>query len=365
MKLLSEIKIGDLTLKNRVIMAPLTRNRSTIDRVPSSLNIKYYTQRAEAGLIITESTAVSPSGVGYVNAPGIYTKEQIDGWRKVTDKVHERGGMIFVQLFHVGRISHPDFLGGKQPVAPSAIKPNGQVYTYEGYKDYVRPKMLELDEITQIVEDFKIAAKNAQTAGFDGIEIHAANGYLINQFIDDVSNTRTDIYGGVVENRSRLLFEILEAVSQIWDSTKIGVRLSPSGVFNDVGDSASKSTYQFIIEKLNNYNLGYLHLMNPMMPIDHNTEMITNVAQYYGKFYKGHLMANGGYSRDTGNEIIESKEADMVAYGRLFIANPDLPTRFLLDAELNSPDQETFYGGNEKGYTDYPFLAHNPNLIKS
>ncbi|NMH87320.1 alkene reductase [Flavivirga algicola] len=359
MKLLNEFKLGNLTLKNRVIMAPLTRNRSTKDRIPSQLNITYYSQRASAGMIITESTAVSENGVGYIYAPGIYTEAQVAGWKTLISEVHKKESVIFNQLFHVGRISHPDFLEGKQPVAPSSITPQGQVYTYEGYKDYVEPKTLENNEISQIINDFKVAAKNAKEAGFDGIEIHAANGYLINQFIDDVSNTRTDKYGGSIENRSRFLFEIINAVSTIWSPENIGVRLSPSGVFNSVGDSNSKQTYQYIIEKLNGYNLGYLHLMNPMMPIDEYPEMVANVAEYYGKFYNGNLIVNGGFSKESGNGILENGKADMVAYGRLFIANPDLPERFSLDATLNEPDHETFYGGDERGYTDYPFLNLN------
>lgn len=356
MKLLQEFKLGNLSLKNRVVMAPMTRNRSTRSRIPSSLNVNYYTQRASAGLIITESTAVSSSGVGYINAPGIYDSEQIEGWKKLNDAVHEEDGHIFVQLFHVGRISHPDFLGGNLPVAPSSIKPPGQIFTYNGRKEYEEPRTLNEEEITQIISDFKKAAMNAKSAGFDGIEIHAANGYLINQFIDDVSNKRTDKYGGSVENRSRFLFEVLEAVQEIWDGSRVGVRLSPSGVFNAVGDSNSRRTYQYIIEKLNKYKLAYLHLMNPMMPTDSHPEMVRNATQYYGKFYKGILMVNGGFSKETGNQVLEIGEADLVAYGSLFIANPDLPLRFRLDAELNIPDHTTYYGGNEKGYTDYPFL---------
>lgn len=356
MKLLQEFKLGDLTLKNKVIMAPMTRNRSTKSRVPSELNIEYYKQRSSAGLIITESTAVSANGVGYINAPGIYNSEQIEGWKKLNKAVHENGGHIFTQLFHVGRISHPDFLTGNLPVAPSAIAPKGQIYTYDGLKDYVAPQEMSINEINQIILDFKQAARNAMAAGFDGIEIHAANGYLINQFIDDTSNKRMDEYGGSVENRSRLLFEVLEVIQEIWDGARVGVRLSPSGIFNSVGDSNSKETYQYIIEKLNNYKLAYLHIMNPMIPTDDYPEMVKNATQHYGKYYNGTLMVNGGFSRESGNQVLESGEADMVAYGSLFLANPDLPLRFSLKAELNEPDHATYYGGDEKGYTDYPFF---------
>ena len=256
MKLLQEFKLGDLTLKNKVIMAPMTRNRSTKSRVPSELNIEYYKQRSSAGLIITESTAVSANGVGYINAPGIYNSEQIEGWKKLNKAVHENGGHIFTQLFHVGRISHPDFLTGNLPVAPSAIAPKGQIYTYDGLKDYVAPQEMSINEINQIILDFKQAARNAMAAGFDGIEIHAAIGYLINQFIDDTSNKRMDEYGGSVENRSRLLFEVLEVIQEIWDGARVGVRLSPSGIFNSVGDSNSKETYKYSIEKLDNNKLN-------------------------------------------------------------------------------------------------------------
>ncbi len=356
MKLLQEFKFGNLTLKNRMVMAPMTRNRSTKSRVPSALNVDYYAQRASAGLIITESTAVSASGVGYINAPGIYNSEQIEGWKNLNAAVHKNDGRIFIQLFHVGRISHPDFLEGKLPVSPSSIKPSGQIYTYDGFKDYVAPRMLEEEEIAQIIVDFKTAALNAKLAGFDGIEIHAANGYLINQFIDDVSNGRNDKYGGSVANRSRLLFEILEAIQQVWEDVRIGVRISPSGLFNSVGDSNSQKTYQYIVEQLNNYQLAYLHIMNPMIPVDEHPELVGNATEFYGKFYKGNLMVNGGYTQESGNRAVESEEATMVAYGKLFIANPDLPARFELGAPLNQPDHNTFYGGDEKGYTDYPFL---------
>ncbi len=339
-------------------MAPLTRNRSTRSRVPSKLNIEYYKQRASAGLIITESTAVSANGVGYINAPGIYTLEQVEGWKMLNDAVHDHGGHIFAQLFHVGRISHPDFLNGNLPVAPSSITPKGQIHTYDGLKDYREPRKLSSLEIRQIILDFKQAARNAMAAGFDGIEIHAANGYLINQFIDDSSNKRTDEYGGSIENRIRLLLEILQAVHEVWDSSRVGVRISPSGVFNSVGDSNSRETYTYIVKELNKYDLAYLHIMNPMMPIDDYPEMVNNAAQYYGKLYKGNLIVNGGYSRESGNRTLELGEADLVAYGRLFIANPDLPLRFGLEAKLNEPDHETFYGGDERGYTDYPFFKN-------
>ena len=356
LKLLEKIKIGSLELKNRVIMAPLTRNRSNEDGVPSDLNVAYYSQRASAGLIIAEATSISKQGVGYVNAPGIYSLEQVKGWKKVTDEVHKNGGLIYLQIFHVGRISHSDFLDGKLPVAPSNITPSGQVFTPNGMKDYEMPRALELNEISNVINDFKTAAQNAKDAGFDGVEIHGANGYLINQFIDDISNKRIDGYGNSIENRSKILFEVIQAVLEVWDSKRVGVRLSPSGLFNSVGDSNSKKTYTYIVDKLNNYDLAYLHLINPMMPIDEYPEMVSDVAEFYGKFYHGDRIINCGYTRTSGNEAIAHGLTEMVAYGNLFIANPDLPKRFELNSKLNSPNPDTFYGGGQEGYIDYPFL---------
>jgi len=356
LKILEKIQIGNLELKNRVIMAPCTRMRSNSNGVPSDLNVEYYKQRSSAGLLIAESTSVSKHGVGYINAPGIYTQEQVYGWKKVTDAVHKNGGKIFLQILHVGRISHSDFFDGELPVAPSSIKPNGQGYTPKGLKDFEEPRELTLNEISSIINDFKVSAQNAKDAGFDGIEVHGANGYLINQFIDDVSNKRIDIYGGSVANRSRFLFDIVDVVLEVWESKRVGVRLSPSGLFNSVGDSNSKSTYSYVIEKLNSYELAYLHLMNPMMPIDESSEMESNVAGFYGKLYKGNRIINGGYTRGTGNQAVESGVAEMVSYGHLFMANPDLPKRFELNSEFNEERPELFYGGGKEGYIDYPFL---------
>lgn len=365
MKLLTPFEPGDLVLKNRLVLAPMTRNRSGEDRVPSPLNREYYAQRASAGLLITESTAVSATGVGYVNAPGLYNSAQVAGWRQLTDEVHSAGGLIFVQLFHAGRISHPDLLRGMLPVAPSSIAPAGQVFTETGWQDFVTPHALEVAEIGRIVSDFRAAAAYAREAGFDGVEIHGANGYLLNQFIDDVSNNRQDIYGGSVAGRCRLLFEVMDAVSAIWPKTRIGVRLSPSGLFNSVGDSQSRQTYEYLVRKLSDWSPGYLHLMNPMMPIDAYPEMVPDAVRYYGQFYEGTLIASGGYTQDTGNAVLEKGEADLVAYGKLFIANPDLPERFLAGAELNQPDPGTFYGGDAHGYTDYPFLNNTIIVMKN
>lgn len=355
--LLTPFTIGNIELENRMVMAPMTRNRAGEGDVPTKLMAEYYKQRAGAGLIITEASQISPQGMGYPATPGIYSEEQVEGWKQVVEAVHAKGGKIFIQLWHVGRISHPDFHNGALPVSSSAIRPAGQAFTYEGLKDFVTPRALKTEEIKPIVEDHKNAAKNAKKAGFDGIEIHAANGYLIDQFLEDKTNHRTDKYGGTVENRARFLFEVLEATLQVWDSSEVGIRLSPSGLFNDMGDSDPRSIFNYVIEKLNGYNLSYLHLIEPLMPLDDHPQLIKDVAGYYGKQYKGVRMVNGGFTKETGNEVIASNKADLVSFGVSYLANPDLEKRFEQGAELNTANQETFYGGNEVGYTDYPTLA--------
>lgn len=354
--LLSNFSIGDLQLKNRMVMAPMTRNRAGEGNVPTELMAEYYRQRSGAGLIITEASQISPQGVGYPATPGIHSKEQVDGWKLVTNAVHEKGGKIFLQLWHVGRISHSDFHNGQLPVAPSAIKAAGQAFTYEGLKDFETPRALELEEIKSIVRDYKIAAENAKEAGFDGIEIHAANGYLIDQFLTDKTNHRKDEYGGSIENRARFLFEVLDAVCEVWPKNRVGVRLSPSGLFNDMGDSDPRSLFVYVIEKLNTYKLAYLHLIEPLMPIDEHPQLVKDVASEFGKLYQGIRMVNGGFSKDSGNKAIERNIAELVSFGVQYLANPDLEKRFELDAELNFPNQDTFYGGNELGYTDYPAM---------
>lgn len=354
--LLSSFTMGKIELANRMVMAPMTRNRAGEGNVSTKLMAEYYKQRAGAGLIISEGSQISQQGMGYPATPGIYSNEQVDGWKQVTEAVHAKKGKIFIQLWHVGRISHPDFHNGDLPVAPSAIRPAGQTFTYEGLKDFVTPRALEVEEIQAIVEDYKNAAINAKEAGFDGIEIHAANGYLIDQFLQDRTNHRTDKYGGSIENRARFLFEVLEAILQVWDSSKVGIRLSPSGLFNDMGDSNPTFIFNYVIDKMNAYDLSYLHLLEPLMPLDDHPQLIKNVTDYYGKQYKGIRMVNGGFTRETGDEVIVSKKAELVSFGVPYLANPDLEKRFELGAELNVANQETFYGGNELGYTDYPAL---------
>lgn len=354
--LFSPIKIGPYMLPNRIVMAPMTRNRADAGNAPVPMMATYYSQRASAGLIITEASQVSPEGVGYPATPGIYSVEQVAGWKTISDAVHEKGGRIFLQLWHVGRISHPSLQPeGALPVAPSAIAPKGEAATYEGPKPFVTPRALRTDEIPAIIEQYRNGARHAQEAGFDGVEIHGANGYLLDQFLRDGTNKRNDKYGGSVENRARLHLEVTEAATSVWGADRVGVRLSPSGTFNDMYDSNPEATFGYLVEKLNRFGLAYLHILDTLEgDIRHGA--ITVPLSNLRKIYKGMLMINGGYDKVRGNEIIASGDADLVSFAQLFIANPDLPARFAKDAPLNKPDPSTFYGGDEKGYTDYPFL---------
>nr|WP_290224746.1 alkene reductase [Trichocoleus desertorum] len=358
--LLSSVKLGPYELPNRLVMAPLTRNRAGAGDVPGALNATYYAQRASAGLIVSEASQVSPQGLGYPSTPGIYSPEQVAGWRLITEAVHAKGGRIFLQLWHVGRISHPSLQpDGALPVAPSAIAPAGEAATYEGMKPFVTPRALESHEIPGIVEQYRQGAQNALEAGFDGVEIHAANGYLIDQFLRDGTNHRTDEYGGSIENRARFLLEVTEAVVSVWGGDRVGVRLAPSGSFNDMSDSDPVATFSYVAEALNRFNLAYLHIVEPRA--DDNFTAGTPASRlttgYFRSIFKGTLIAAGGFDRESGNAVIANGEADLVAYGRLFIANPDLPERFAIDAPLNPADRSTFYGGDERGYIDYPALS--------
>ena len=355
MNLFSPIKIGNYTLKNRIFMAPMTRCRSVENNVPNDLMVTYYTQRASAGLIISEGTQISTQGIGYPATPGIHTAQQVQGWKKVTDSVHDKDGRIFVQLWHVGRVSHSSYHGGELPVAPSAIKPSGQIYTYEGMKDFETPKALSVEEIKEIVQDYVNGAKNAMEAGFDGVEIHAANGYLLDQFLRDGTNTREDEYGSSIENRSRLLFEVIEAVSAKIGANKIGVRLSPSGTFNDMKDSNPKKHFTYVCEKLNAFNLAYLHIIDALEgDIRHGANVVE--LSVLRDAYKGVLIANGGYDKVKGNDVIEKHLANAISFGAPFLANPDLPERFKRNSVLNQADTNTFYTQDAKGYIDYPFM---------
>ncbi|MBW4486090.1 MAG: alkene reductase [Tildeniella torsiva UHER 1998/13D] len=355
--LLTPIKLGAYELPNRIVMAPLTRNRAGEGNVPQAVNVTYYEQRASAGLIITEASQVSPQGVGYPATPGIHSEEQVAGWQKITQAVHAKGGRIFLQLWHVGRISHPSLQpDGATPVAPSAIQPKGDAMTYEGMQPFVTPRALELDEIPGVVDQYRQAAKHALEAGFDGVEVHGANGYLLDQFLRDGTNHRTDAYGGPVENRTRLLLEVTEAVVEVWGSDRVGVRLSPSGTFNDMTDSDPRATFGYAIQALNQLNLAYLHLLEPS-EADLRYGGTPIPTKEFRPLYDGLLMVNWDYDQAAGNAAIASGDANLVSYGKLFIANPDLPERFAKHAPLNEPNPDTFYGGGEAGYIDYPTLA--------
>lgn len=353
--LFSALKLGSIQMQNRVVMAPLTRNRASEGGVPTELNATYYSQRASAGLIVTEATPISLMGHGYPALPGIYTEAQIAGWKKVTDAVHAKGGKIVIQLWHVGRISHPSLLPNHAlPVAPSAIKPAGQAFTYTGLQDYVEPRALALEELPAIVDDYVYATKCAIAAGFDGVEIHAANGYLLDQFLRDGTNKRTDAYGGSFENRARLLLEVTKAVVDVIGADKVGVRLSPVNPFNDMHDSNPQALFDYVAQSLNPFDLAYLHVVEGGIHGGGEADPFDFVS--FRQLYQGQYMANLGYDKARGNAAIASGHADCIAFGVPYIANPDLLERMLKDAPLNDADSDTFYGGGEAGYTDYPFL---------
>lgn len=354
--LLSPYQLGKLELPNRIIMAPLTRARAGKNRIPNELMKKYYTQRATAGLIISEATQISEQAAGWVETPGIHNDEQVKGWQQITNAVHAEGGKIFLQLWHTGRASHPDFQpNGNLPVSASAIRPAGEAHTPMGKKPYVTPRALKLDEIPSVVQDYAQATKRAQEAGFDGVEIHAANGYLIDQFLRDGSNQRTDRYGGILENRVRFLLEVTEAVVNAWSSDRVGVRLSPTNPYNDMRDSNPIATFTYATEALNRFGLAYLHILEAL-PGHVLAGEGDRVSPYLRKAFQGTLMINGGYNAVSGEQAIANGDADLVAYGVPFIANPDLPERFGKAAALNEPDSSTFYSHEAKGYTDYPTL---------
>ena len=356
--LFEPLQLGHLLLANRIFMAPLTRNRADADGVPSKLAVTYYTQRASAGLIVTEATQISPMGKGYLNTPGIHSPEQVRGWSRIVDSVHESRGKIFLQLWHVGRISHTSLLPNHvQPVAPSAIRANGQTLTATGMTDVSEPVALTLNGIKETLADFRRAADNAKEAGFDGVEVHAANGYLIDQFLKSGTNLRTDEYGGVPSNRVRFLTETVERVLEVWASEQVGVRISPTSGFNDMSDDNPLETFSVALQALNRYRLGYLHIVETARSSQGSSKEDLALSAHLRSLWKGLYVANGGYDRVSGEEAIESGHADAIAYGRAFIANPDLPKRMRLGADLNEPDPASFYGGDARGYTDYPALS--------
>jgi N-ethylmaleimide reductase len=352
--LFSAVEVGPLMLRNRIVMAPLTRSRAGPGNVPNQLNALYYTQRASAGLIISEATQISPEGQGYISTPGIHSAEQIEGWKCVTKAVHIAGGHIVLQLWHVGRISHRSFQpGGAAPIAPSAIKPQGQAFTEMGFEPIPTPRALETSEIPAIVEQYAQAARNALAAGFDGVEVHAANGYLIDQFLRDQTNKRTDRYGGNIKNRSRFLLEVVDAVSAAVGAERTGVRISPQNGQNDIADSNPQALFNYVAEQLSGKGLAYLHVIEgdtsglAVPPFDYK-----NIKRLFG----GLVIANNGFEKQRANQAIADGRADLIAFGKPFIANPDLVIRLFLDAPLMPIHRETLYGGSEQGYTDYPIL---------
>ncbi len=356
--LFQSVQLGSLVLANRVFMAPLTRNRANAQGVPSELAVTYYAQRASAGLIITEATQISPMGKGYINTPGIHSPRQVSAWRRIVDGVHEEGGRIFLQLWHVGRISHSSLLPNHaQPVAPSPIHANSQTFIATGPVQVSEPVALTPADIAKTLSDYRAAADNAKEAGFDGVEIHAANGYLIDQFLHSGSNQRNDVYGGSASNRVRFLTEVTEKVLEVWEKERVGVRISPTGTFNDMHDGNPKETFSLAVERLNNYGIGYLHVVEAVQDGRQNHERDWLLLRHLRQLWAGFYIANGGYDGSRGKEAIRSGHADAVAYGRAFLANPDLPRRLALGATLNEPDQQTFYGGDARGYTDYPSLS--------
>ena len=346
--LFDPIRIGAWELPNRIILAPLTRARAGAERIPNALMAEYYTQRASAGLIISEATSVTPMGVGYANTPGIWSKQQVEGWKTITRAVHEAGGRIILQLWHVGRISDPMFLNGELPVAPSAIAPSGYVSLVRPKKPYVTPRALELSEIPGIIEAYRKGAQNALEAGFDGVEIHGANGYLLDQFLQDTSNHRTDEYGGPIENRARLMLEVTDAAVSVWGADRVGMHLAPRGDSHDLGDSNPLATFSYVARELGKRKIAFI-FAREFIGDDRIGPVLKEVSGIP-------FIANEKFTKATAEEEIKAGRADAVAFGLQFIANPDLPRRFAIDAPLNEVDFGTLYGPDEKGYTDYPFL---------
>ncbi|HET9146778.1 MAG TPA: alkene reductase [Acetobacteraceae bacterium] len=344
--LFDPLKLGDLTLPNRVILAPLTRARAGEVRLPNALMAEYYAQRASAGLILSEATSVTPQGVGYAATPGLWSEEQVEGWKLTTRAVHEAGGLIFAQLWHVGRISDPIFLNGELPVAPSAIAAKGHVSLVRPERPFVTPRALETDEIPGVIAAYRRAAENAMKAGFDGVEIHGANGYLLDQFLQDSTNRRTDGYGGSIENRARLMLEVTDAVTAVWGPDRVGMHLAPRGDAHSMGDSNREATFTHVARELGRRRIAFICAR------EHLGE--GRIGPALKAAFGGVYIANEGFTRETAMQVLEAGEADAVAFGKLFIANPDLPRRLAGNLPLNPPDTSTFYQGDARGYTDYP-----------
>jgi len=346
--LFDPLQIGDITLQNRIIMAPLTRQRAGDVRVPNALMAKYYAERASAGLIISEATSVTPQGVGYADTPGIWSQEQVEGWKLVTSAVHAAGGKIFLQLWHVGRVSDPMFLNGELPVAPSAIAPQGHVSHVRPQRPFVTPRALDLAEIPAIVEAYRKGAENAKAAGFDGVQVHGANGYLLDQFLQDSTNQRTDEYGGPIENRARLMLEVVDACIEVWGANRVGMHLAPRGDAHTMGDSNAAATFGYVARELGKRKIAFIAAREALG----DKRLGPQLKAAFG----GPYIANEKFTKESAQKVLDAGEADAVAWGQLFIANPDLPRRFELNAPLNQPDPSTFYAEGEAGYTDYPAL---------
>ncbi len=346
--LFDSLKLGALTLPNRIVMAPLTRARAGDSRIPNALMAEYYAQRADAGLILSEATSIMPMGVGYAATPGIWSAEQVEGWKLVTDAVHRAGGRIFMQLWHVGRISDPSFLGGEPPVAPSAIAAEGHVSLLRPLRPFPVPRALETDEIPGIVAAYRQAAANARKANFDGVEIHGANGYLLDQFLEDSTNRRTDAYGGPVENRARLMLEAVDAAIAEWGADRVGLHLSPRGEAHDMGDANPVATFGYVAEQMKRRGIAFIFAREHMGP--------GRIGPLLKQVFGGAFIANENLTKASAQVLLESGEADAASFGKAYIANPDLVRRLAEDAPLNALDMDTLYGDGAKGYTDYPFL---------
>lgn len=346
--LFDPLQAGAFKLKNRVVLAPLTRCRASAGRVPNDLMRQYYGQRASAGLIISEATSVTPHGVGYPDTPGIWSDDQVAGWKKITDAVHAAGGTILLQLWHVGRISDPLYLDGALPVAPSAIAAKGHVSLLRPKKEFVTPRALELSEIPGVIADYRRGAENAKRAGFDGVEIHGANGYLLDQFLQDSTNRRTDAYGGSIENRARLMLEVVDACIDVWGAQRVGLHLAPRGDAHDMGDTNPRATFGYVASEVGKRQIAFICTREHEGP--------DSISPEIKKLFGGVLIGNENYTKETAEAAINAGKADAIAFGKLFIANPDLPERFKVGASLNTPDPASFYGGDQRGYTDYPAL---------
>jgi 2,4-dienoyl-CoA reductase-like NADH-dependent reductase (Old Yellow Enzyme family) len=346
--LFDPLKMGDLTLKNRIIMAPLTRARANKPRVPNALMAQYYAERASAGMILSEATSVTPQGVGYADTPGIWSDEQVEGWKRVTDAVHQAGGLIVLQLWHVGRVSDPIFLHGDLPVAPSAIAPLGNVSLLRPKRTFVRPRALLVSEIPDVVAAYRKGAENARKAGFDGVQVHGANGYLLDQFLQDSTNKRTDAYGGSIGNRARLMLEVVDACIDVWGANRVGMHLSPRGDSNSMGDSNPAATFGYVAHELGKRRIAFIAAREALGD--------GRIGPQLKEAFGGAYIANEKFTKQTAQQVLDAGEADAVAWGKLFIANPDLPRRFSLDAPLNEPNPSTFYAEGTTGYTDYPSL---------